>query len=55
VKVYAVEDTIMMRRWDEVERELFPAGDEEKVQALEDQMRAEVRAYQLAEIRKART
>ena len=44
----------MMRGWDEVERELFPAGDEEKVQTLEDQMRAELRAYQLAEIRKAR-
>ena len=27
-----------MRRWDEVERELFPAGDEEKVQALEERL-----------------
>ena len=30
----------MMRRWDEVERELFPAGDEEKVQALEERLAA---------------
>jgi DNA-binding XRE family transcriptional regulator len=41
-------------RWADVERELFPAGDEEKVRELEDQLRAEVRAYQLAEIRKDR-
>jgi predicted XRE-type DNA-binding protein len=41
-------------KWADVERELFPAGDEKKVSELENQLLAEVRAYQLAEIRKAR-
>jgi predicted XRE-type DNA-binding protein len=41
-------------KWADAERELFPAGDEDKVSELEDQLRAEVRAYQLAEIRRAR-
>src|ERR1039457_4210903 len=39
LQAYAVKDMTMMRGWDEVERELFPAGGEEKVQTLEDQMR----------------
>jgi transcriptional regulator with XRE-family HTH domain len=37
----------------DVERELFPAGDEDKVSALEGQLRAEIRAYELAGFRKA--
>jgi DNA-binding XRE family transcriptional regulator len=40
--------------WTDVERELFPVGDEDQVRALESQLRAEVRAYKLAEIRRAR-
>ncbi len=43
-----------MHRWEDVERDLFPDGDAAEVRALEEQMRAEVRAYKLAEIRKAR-
>jgi DNA-binding XRE family transcriptional regulator len=43
-----------MHNWADVEQELFPAGDEDKVRAVEDQLRAEVRAHKLAEIRKAR-
>jgi predicted XRE-type DNA-binding protein len=43
-----------MHRWEDVERDLFPEGDEKRVRDLEAQMRAEVRAYKLAEIRKAR-
>lgn len=42
-----------MHNWADVERELFPAGDEDQVRAVEDQLRAEVRAHKLAEIRKA--
>lgn len=30
-------------RWADVERELFPAGDDEEVTELEDRLRAEVR------------
>jgi transcriptional regulator with XRE-family HTH domain len=40
------------RRWDDVRAELF-AGREEEVQAAKEQLRAEIRAYRLAEIRKA--
>lgn len=40
--------------WTDVERELFPGDDEDQVRAVEDQLRAEVRAYKLAEIRRAR-
>jgi DNA-binding XRE family transcriptional regulator len=42
-----------IRKWTEVEPELFPGGEDE-VKAAEDQLRAEVRAYHLAEIRRAR-
>ena len=38
LQAYAVKDMTMMRGWDEVERELFPAGDEEKVQTLEERL-----------------
>jgi transcriptional regulator with XRE-family HTH domain len=41
-------------RWEDVERDLFPAGDEPKVRAVEAQLRDEVRAHRLAEIRRAR-
>jgi DNA-binding XRE family transcriptional regulator len=40
--------------WADVERDLFPAGHEDRVRELEDRLRAEVRAHKLAEIRKAR-
>lgn len=43
-----------MHKWADVERDLFPAGDEDKVSELEDELRAQVRAYKLAEIRRAR-
>jgi DNA-binding XRE family transcriptional regulator len=43
-----------MHNWADVEQDLFPGGDEDQVRAIEDQIRAEVRAYKLAEIRKAR-
>jgi predicted XRE-type DNA-binding protein len=43
-----------MHNWADVERDLFPVGDEDQVRAVENQLRAEVRAYKLAEIRKAR-
>ena len=43
-----------MHNWTDVERDLFPAGDEDQVRAVENQLRAEVRAHKLAEIRKAR-
>jgi DNA-binding XRE family transcriptional regulator len=43
-----------MREWGDVERDLFPPGDEDRVSALEDDLRAQVRAYRLAEIRRAR-
>jgi DNA-binding XRE family transcriptional regulator len=40
--------------WTDVERELFPPGDEHKVSEIEDELRAQVRAYKLVEIRRAR-
>jgi DNA-binding XRE family transcriptional regulator len=43
-----------MHNWADVERDLFPADDEDQVRAVENQLRAEVRAHKLAEIRKAR-
>lgn len=43
-----------MHNWADVEQDLFPGGDEDQVRAIEDQIRAEIRAYKLAEIRKAR-
>lgn len=43
-----------MHQWSDVEHDLFPAGDEDEVSELEDEMRAQVRAYKLAEIRRAR-
>ncbi len=43
-----------MHKWADVERDLFPADDEDKVPELEDELRAQVRAYKLAEIRRAR-
>jgi hypothetical protein len=33
--------------WTDVERELFPPGDEHKVSEIEDELRAQVRAYKL--------
>jgi predicted XRE-type DNA-binding protein len=41
------------RDWDDVRAELF-AGRDEKIRAAEERLRAEVRAYRLAEVRKAR-
>jgi transcriptional regulator with XRE-family HTH domain len=41
-------------RWEDVERDLFPADDEPKVRAVEAQLRDEVRAHRLAEVRRAR-
>ena len=41
------------RKWDDVRAELF-TGREEEIRAAEEQLRDEVRAYRLAEIRKAR-
>jgi DNA-binding XRE family transcriptional regulator len=43
-----------MHEWSDIERDLFPPGDEEKISELENEMRAQVRAYKLAEIRRAR-
>ena len=43
----------MVRKWDEVRDELF-AGREEEISAAEEQLRDEIRAYRLAEIRKTR-
>jgi len=43
-----------MNDWADVERDLFPAGDEDQVREVEDRLRAEVRAHKLAEIRKGR-
>jgi DNA-binding XRE family transcriptional regulator len=43
-----------MHEWADVERDLFPPGDEGNVSKLEDELRAQVRAYKLAEIRRAR-
>lgn len=43
-----------MHDWADVERELFTDGDEDQVRAVEDALRAKIRAYKLAEIRKAR-
>jgi transcriptional regulator with XRE-family HTH domain len=42
-----------VRKWEEVKGELF-AGREDELRAAEEQLRNEVRAYKLAEIRKAR-
>jgi transcriptional regulator with XRE-family HTH domain len=41
-------------RWEDVERDLFPAGDEAQVREAENRLRDEVRAHRLAEIRRAR-
>ena len=43
-----------VHEWGNVEHDLFPPGDEDRVSALEEDLRAQVRAYKLAEIRKAR-
>jgi|ERR1700684_1409787 DNA-binding XRE family transcriptional regulator len=43
-----------MHDWADVERDLFSATDESKAPELEEELRAQVRAYQLAEIRRAR-
>ena len=37
-----------MHEWSEIERDLFPPDDEEKISELENEMRAQVRAYKLA-------
>jgi len=41
------------RKWDEVKEELF-SGREEELRAAREQLRGEVRAYRLAEIRRTR-
>lgn len=41
-------------RWEDVEQKIFPPGDEDRVREIEDSMRAETRAYKLAEIRRTR-
>lgn len=43
-----------MHDWADVEREVFPNDDEDQVRAIENRLRAEVRAHKLAEIRKSR-
>jgi predicted XRE-type DNA-binding protein len=43
-----------MHEWADVERELFPPGDEREVSELENELRAQVRAFKLAEIRRGR-
>jgi DNA-binding transcriptional regulator YiaG len=43
----------MVRKWYEVRDELF-AGRDEEISAAEEQLRDEIRAYRLAEIRKTR-
>ncbi|MGH3402597.1 MAG: XRE family transcriptional regulator [Streptosporangiaceae bacterium] len=43
-----------VHEWGDVERELFPPGDEDRVSVLEEDLRAQIRAYKLAEIRKTR-
>jgi DNA-binding XRE family transcriptional regulator len=43
-----------MHEWADVERDLFPEGDEDEVSELEGELRAQVRAYKLVEIRRAR-
>ena len=48
------ELAMAMHEWADVERDLFPAGDEDEVSELEGELRAQVRAYKLAEIRRAR-
>jgi predicted XRE-type DNA-binding protein len=45
---------VTTHRWEDVERDLFSADDELKVRTIEAQLRDEVRAYRLAEIRRAR-
>jgi DNA-binding XRE family transcriptional regulator len=42
-----------IRKWEEVEEELF-AGREEEIQAAKEELLAELRAYRLAEIRRSR-
>lgn len=37
-------------QWADVERELFPQDDEREVSELEDDLRAKIRAYKLAEL-----
>jgi predicted XRE-type DNA-binding protein len=41
-------------QWADVESELFPEDDEHEVRKLEDDLRAKIRAYKLAEIRRSR-
>jgi predicted XRE-type DNA-binding protein len=43
-----------MHDWADVERGLFSSADENKAPELEEELRAQVRAYQLAEIRRTR-
>lgn len=43
-----------MRKWEEVEKDIFTADDEPEVLLAQEQLRAQVRAYQLAEIRRTR-
>lgn len=45
---------MITHNWEDVERDLFPADDEPMVRAVEAQLRDEVRAYKLAEIRRER-
>jgi DNA-binding XRE family transcriptional regulator len=45
---------VAMHEWTEVERDLYPPGDEANVSELESELRAQVRAYKLAEVRRAR-
>jgi len=42
-----------VRKWEEVEEELF-AGREDEIRAAQEELLAEIRAYRLAEIRRAR-
>ena len=38
-----------VHEWGEVESDLFPPGDEDRVSVLEEELRAQVRAYKLAD------
>jgi predicted XRE-type DNA-binding protein len=42
-----------VRKWEEVEEELFSGRDEE-IRAAQEELRGEIRAYRLAEIRRGR-
>jgi hypothetical protein len=42
------EILVTMHEWSEVERDLFPPGDEAKVAAVEEVLRARVRAHATA-------